>query len=260
MNRPGDADQAFFARALLDRARACPAGLRSWNASDPAQRFAVYRNNVVVSLIEALADTYPVVREVVGAEFFTAMARLFATRHPPAHPVLAFYGGGFAAFIKGFEPARSVPWLADVARLEWLRVQAFHAADAAAIDSAPWFSRTAADPGVLAASSLRLHPSVGVLVSAWAVVSLWGAHQGAGELAQVDPQQAECALVLRAADGVLAIAVAPATAQFITRLAAGTTLAHAAAVGGEFDLAGSLALLIRHGAIVAWHPPRSLWP
>ena len=73
--------QSAFADALLDPARPCPPGLRTWNGSDPARRLAVYRNNVVSSLIDALADTFPVVQRLVGTEFFRAMAGVFA---PPA--------------------------------------------------------------------------------------------------------------------------------------------------------------------------------
>ena len=70
--------QAAFAAALLYPARPCPPGLHAWNGSDPAARLAVYRNNVVSSLIDALADTFPVVQQLVGEEFFRAMAGVFA--------------------------------------------------------------------------------------------------------------------------------------------------------------------------------------
>lgn len=50
--------QQAIAAALLDPAQPCPPGLTTWNGSDPAHRFAVYRNNVIVSLVDALADTF----------------------------------------------------------------------------------------------------------------------------------------------------------------------------------------------------------
>jgi hypothetical protein len=263
--RRTESAQQAFARGLLDPMYATPSGLRAWNGSDPARRFAVYRNNIVVSWIDALADTYPVVRELVGADFFDAMARRYATRHPPADPVLVRYGDGFARFIEDFEPATGLPYLADVARLEWLHVRAYHAADAQALDAAD-IGRRLFDPQALAGSTLRLDPSVAVLASDHAIVSLWAAHQGAGDLAGVDPNVAECALVLRQHDGVLVIAVAPETAAFVRCLGDGATLATATATaaasacGSGFDLSGSLALLIRHRAIVAWHSPLKSWP
>jgi hypothetical protein len=169
---------AAFADALLDPETGVPPGLTSWNGSDPAQRFAVHRNNVVVSLIDALADTYPVVQQLVGEEFFRAMARVFALAHPPLSPVMALYGEGFAEFIASFPPAASLPYLADMARLEYLYVQVYHAADDA--------------------------PAMRVLHSSYAVASLWAAHQAAhpadnidAALAQVDLCVGESALVLR---------------------------------------------------------------
>ena len=75
--------QTAFAAALLDPGLPPVEGLRAWNNSDPARRFAVYRNNVLVSLVDALADTFPVVQELVGAAFFRAMARVFALANPP---------------------------------------------------------------------------------------------------------------------------------------------------------------------------------
>jgi len=127
---PARPTQHAFASALLDPARPVPSGLATWNGSDPVARFAVYRNNVVVSLVAALADTFPVVRELVGEEFFTAMARLYVAEQPPLSPVLAHYGDGFADWVVQFEPAAAVPCLADMARLERARVRAYHAADA----------------------------------------------------------------------------------------------------------------------------------
>ena len=64
--------QQAFANALTDPAQPCPPGLISWNQSDVAQRFAVYRNNVMASLVDALADTFVVTQELVGPEFFRA--------------------------------------------------------------------------------------------------------------------------------------------------------------------------------------------
>ena len=246
-----------FAQTLLDPAQPCPPVLRAWNGSDPTQRLAVYRNNVVSSLVRALADTFPVVRELVGPEFFDAMAALFVRAHPPCSPVLTDYGDDFPGFVADFEPARHLGYLADVARLERARVQAYHAADAEAISAGAIAERLAA-PDDLPQARLRLHPSLAVLRSPHAIVSLWAAHQGLGEISQVDPNRAECALVLRADDDAAVLQIDATTACFVQHLADGATLAEAAeaasdaAADAAFDLGASLGLLIRHGAIVDW--------
>ena len=111
--------QAEFAAALLDAERPVPAGLCAWNGSDPARRFAVYRNNVIVSLVAALADTFPVLRQLVGDEFFDAMAGLYVRAHPPTSPVLAHYGEGLADWLAAFEPARATAARTASRQLAW---------------------------------------------------------------------------------------------------------------------------------------------
>ena len=107
--------QQDFAAALLDPDLAVPAGLTAWNGSDPAQRFRVYRNNVIVALIDALAGTFEVTQELVGENFFHAMARRYAYAHPPRSRLMAVYGASFPAFIETFPPTAGLPYLADVA-------------------------------------------------------------------------------------------------------------------------------------------------
>lgn len=244
---------AAFAAALLDPDVAVPAGLTAWNGADPMRRFAVYRNNVTTALTGVLADSFPVTQQLVGEDFFCAMARVFLRAHPPRSPLLHEYGHDFPAFVAQFEPARQVPYLADMARLEWLRLAALHAADApvlAADDIAPLL----ADPAALPGLRLALHPAAAVLQSAHAVVSLWGAHHGVGALAEVDPYAAESALVLRPMLEVLVLRLPPGGGIFAAALAAETTLGEAAAAASadpSFDLAENLALLIRHGALGA---------
>lgn len=104
------------------------------NGSDPAARFAEYRSNVVASLVTALGDTFPVINELVGQEFFHAMARVFVAEAQPHGTVLTFYGETFPDFITDFTPATSVPYLADFARLEMLRVHLYHAHNALPIE------------------------------------------------------------------------------------------------------------------------------
>ena len=79
-------NQADFAAALLDPQRPCPDGLFSANGADPASRFAVYRNNVQSSLVNALADSYPVVLQLVGEEFFRAMGGIVDAELPAPKP------------------------------------------------------------------------------------------------------------------------------------------------------------------------------
>ena len=243
---------ATFATALLNPAAPCPPGLVSWNGSDTAQRFGVYRNNVTVSLIDALADTFPVVQQLVGDAFFRAMAGEFVRQSPPTSPVLAWYGDAFAGFIAAFPPAAGLPYLADVARLEYARVLAFHAADADPVPVAE-IAACLNDPEVLPALRLHLHPSLQVIDSPFAIASLWGAHQGLGDLATIDPSQPECALVLRHGLSVEVMSVSASAGRFIAALQAGAALGDAvqqASAGAPFDPTPVLGILISRELLV----------
>ena len=240
--------QTRFAQALLNPSFDCPPGLKTWNGSDPEARFAVYRNNVLVSLVDALADTFAVVQQLVGEEFFRAMARVFVQTHPPQSRVLAHYGTPFADFVQSFEPAASVPCLSDVARLEMARVRAYHAADVPAV--APDTLRAVlTDPQQLMSMSLALHPSVQVIESRFAIVSIWTAHQGTLDISSVDPTLAQTALVCRNGLGVEVLELTGAAGQLVGALQRGATPLEAVAEASDGDpaavLANTIATLVR---------------
>src|SRR5262245_8892967 len=119
---------AAFASALLDPAREVPSVVTGPNGKAAAKRYNVYRNNVTVSLIDALAAIYPAVQRITGDDFFRAMVRCHIRATPPTSPLLSKYGRDFPAFIERYEYAQSLPWLADVARLERAWLDAYHAA------------------------------------------------------------------------------------------------------------------------------------
>ena len=248
--------QQTFAEALLAPQATCPEGVFSSNGAEPASRFAVYRNNVHSALINALAAAYPVARQLVGDEFFRAMAGLYAQAHPPTSPLINEYGGTFADFIQGFEPAWSVPYLADVARLERLRVRAYHAADCLVLDQ-HCVLRQLQGCAQLGQLRVGLHPSLATLESSYAVVSIWAAHQADGAIASLNPWHAQGGLVLRQGLVVKVFAIDRGSVTFINRLNQGAGLemaiADALKASDEFDLHLCLTLLISHDAITHLH-------
>lgn len=250
---------AGVSQRLLTPTLASPPGLKAWNGSDPARRFGVYRNNVIVSLTDALADSYPVVQALVGEEFFRAMAGEFVRRSPPRSPVLAWYGDGFADFVAGFAPVAGLPYLSDVARLEWLRVEAWHAADAVPLPMDELATLLAKEDS-LPDTRFTLHPALRVTGSPHPVASLWAAHQDddpAAILPGLNMTKAEAALLVRPSLDVEILPVAFETADFIRRLQSGATLGSASTASADLDLPAALGLLIRCGALTGFHPPES---
>ena len=142
--------QRSFTQALLDPSTHVPGAIRGAMHHESEHRFAVHRNNVTVSLVAALAARFPVVERLVGEEFFRAMARAYVKREPPRSPVLLHYGATFPGFIEEFEPARTLAYLGDVARLELARGRAYHAADATPVGTEAFAACRASSLGAAA--------------------------------------------------------------------------------------------------------------
>lgn len=116
----------------------------------------VYRNTVAKGCLDALAANYPTVQRLVGEAWFAACARAYRVASPPTTPILATYGASFPDFLDGFEPARALPYLASVARIDRLWTESHLAADAAALLASDLNRRPAA---ALATETFDLHPA-----------------------------------------------------------------------------------------------------
>jgi hypothetical protein len=137
-------------------------------------RFGLYRGNVQANAVKALANAYPVVAKLVGEEFMNGLARAFAAATPSSSGDLNEYGAGFVDFVAAFEPAADLPYLADVARLDWIVHRAHYAADAPPLDVAKIAALAPERAGDVV---LVLHPACAVLESRWPLARLWQIHQ-----------------------------------------------------------------------------------
>jgi hypothetical protein len=242
--------QADFARKLFRRNEAPPTAVAGMEAQRAARRFGVYRNNVAAALIETLRRRFPVAERLVGEAFFKAMASQFASENLPASPVLLAYGGEFPEFIASFEPAQSIPYLADVMRLEWLRHAAYHAPDAEPLPPAVLVELP---PETLGAVRFQLHPSAGLLTSSYPVVSIWETNNFDVKVRSIGRDAGpEAAIVLRPALEVAVLPLDQGGAAFLAMIIGGASLAEAA-VGAavkdsDFELSRVLGALLAAGA------------
>jgi Putative DNA-binding domain len=239
--------QARFSHKLIQRGSREPGGLTR------SKRFRVHRNNVFASLIDALRARNPVIERLVGEDFFEAAAGHFIEAHPPRSPMLIDYGEGFSAFLESFEPASALPYLADVARLEWLRHRAYHAADRKALGP----SDLARAPSERASAlAFEFHPSAALIVSPYPIVSIWETNAHDAATRPIGPDLVgEGALVVRPDDDVLVVRLDEAEHAFAAALAGGATLGEAAAKGAGFhgfNLAPALAKLVTAGAFCSF--------
>ncbi|MGA7384524.1 MAG: DNA-binding domain-containing protein [Methylocella sp.] len=248
--------QSDFARAVRDPDWAVPHGMTSHNSDAPRERFAVYRNNIMVGLVSALEARFPATRKIVGEDFFKGAAKLFAATQPPRSPLMMFYGDAFPAFLADFEPAREVPYLTDVASLEAARTRACHAADAKPLAAA---ALSGIAPDTLAGVRFILHPSVEIVASDYPIVTIWAMNSGEIDLAPIPNWRGEDALVSRPGFDVEVRRLPPGAKTFLQNLAAGNPLRKAAAAAlaanASFDLAANLAALFGGLAIEMTNQP-----
>jgi hypothetical protein len=156
--------QAQFAAALADAGQARSAAALFHGSAGPAlARLAIYRGNVLGNCIKALQSAYPIVAKIVGAEFFDALARAYARAGRSGSADLNRYGAGFAEFLEQFAPVADLPYLPDVARMEWQAHRAYFARDPLPFDPA--------------SLRLRLAAPCAILESPWPLARLWTVHQ-----------------------------------------------------------------------------------
>jgi hypothetical protein len=242
------ADQSQFRAALLDPDRAVPPGLTDGQGRPAQKRFAVYRNNVTVALVDALRSSFPVLRKLLGTQNFDQLARVFARAHPPSSPLMMYYGDEMAAFLHGFEPLQHIGYLPDVARLECAMRRSYHAADAAPL--APEALASVA-PEALLASTITLAPAVRLVPSQWPLYDIWRFNMIEG--APKPQASAQPVLITRAAFDPVPHALDLAQTVWVSAIINAQTLDSAQdaalAVSADFDLAPLLALLVRQGAL-----------
>jgi hypothetical protein len=213
----------------------------------------IYRRNMLANLSGALASTFPVVERLVGAAFFREAARSFVGAHPSVSGDLNEYGEAFADFLEAYPHAKSLPYLADVARLEW----ACHESDQAA-DARPFELASLAAVPAESYPRIRfvLDPAVRLQRSRHPIEAIWSANQ-AGRDGTPDRESGPDSVMVRREHGsVLVTSVDPSEWEFLAAIAKGATLEEASAAMGdgvaERFLAEGLARLVREGVIVGF--------
>jgi len=215
------------------------------------QRLAIYRANVAAAVTKALGAAYPVVRQVVGEAFFDGLARAYQHRVPSTSGDLFDYGATFAGFVAEFPHTESLPYLADLARLEW-HVHRAYGAD----DAQPWDRQALAQvaPGQQSAIHFDWAAGTTIVDSHSPIARIWLIHQAdfEGEFS-VDWSVRECALVAREGFRVVVSALDAGDAAFIASSLGGAALGASAetalAADPGFDLGHLLGRLMTSNVI-----------
>jgi hypothetical protein len=248
-------------RALLGQGDEAAAAAVVEDGLTAAGRLAIYRHHVFTTLTAALQATFPVVCRLVDERFFAYAAHHYIREHPPAGPCLFEYGATFAAFLARFEPCRALPYLADVARLEWAMNAALHAPDHAPLARG---ALPALALEVTGEEVFSLDPSLSLITSPWPIHAIWRANQPeADEARAIDLGTGGVWLeVRRHGDDVGFRGLDPGTFVFRRALAGGRRLADAVeevmAADSSFDLAEAFAALLRDDLLTGIVRPRPL--
>jgi hypothetical protein len=237
-----------FSPGLIKPDYPVPENITAGAGKGVQKRYNVYRNNVTVSLIDALAAIYPAVQRITGTEFFRAMARFHVRATPPASPLLFEYGRDFPAFIESYEFAQGMPWLADTARIERAWLDAYHAADKPVLTA----QELAAVPAeALAQLRFCAHPAARIVRSMYPAVAIFVMNKRDGPVAPLRSGAAEDALITRPLQDVMVSRLPAGGAVFLLALLEGMPLGVATATAFEqapdFDLSVSLADMITAG-------------
>ncbi|WP_037310171.1 DNA-binding domain-containing protein [Ruegeria halocynthiae] len=239
--------QTTFHEALLDPSAAIPDGLLDAKAQPAGRRFSVYRNNVAVSLTEAMHQAFPVITKLLGTKNMDGLAGIFLRKHPPLSPLMMFYGEEFPEFLAGMEQLSHLGYLPDIARLELALRRSYHAADSQPVSE----NALAVSPEDVMRAQLGFAPAMQVLRSDWPIYSIW--RFNTEEDAPKPEPDGQDVLITRPDYDPHPHLLPLGGADWIARLQSGQTIGDAyentAADFPEFDLGATLALLLQGGAI-----------
>jgi len=248
--------QIRFANCLFNPHADSVLGFVEVDGFSALERVQIYRNNLFISLTNALQAIYPSVQRLVGEGFFKYLAHSYIRAHPSQSGNLHDFGQELAAFIVQFAPAATVPYLADVAKLEWAQHEVFHAADHSPLD----LGRLSAVPDELR-TELRFcfHPASKLISSPYPVLSIWQACRDEHETVRTigANDESEQILVVRQQGKIELHRLARAEYAFLKALAdsyrLGTAYERATEVDQRFDLATTLQKHIALSTLVDWY-------
>ncbi|MCR9126017.1 MAG: DNA-binding domain-containing protein [Rhodobacteraceae bacterium] len=239
-------DQGEFIAALLNPGAPVPSGLTDGARNPAARRFDVYRNNVAVSLTEAMHTAFPVVTRLLGATNMDGLAGIYLRAHPPRTPLMMHYGADFPAFLAALPQLAHLKYLPDVARLELAMRRSYHAADAKGLNPA---ALAAVTPERLGDALLGLAPATEVIISGWPLFDIWAFNAADGPKPRAEAQDV---IVTRPEFDPMPHLLPSGGAAFVQALAGGETLGAAMdRAGTGFDLPATLTLLLSQGAITS---------
>jgi hypothetical protein len=248
--------QADFTQSLLEElSPSLLENIKSHTTDTGQQRFAIYQNNVFHSLTAALGDLYPVVKKLVGDDFFTGTATHYLRKNPPKQAAMVHLGHDFASFLEQFKHTQNMTYLAAMARVELARHNAYHAIDAPPL-SAHDIEQIA--PETLASAQLKLHPSLQLLKSEHPIFDIWQINQeGNNTEENININEPQQVLVVRPLYEVCMYNIDLSTYYFIDCLSSGQFVQQAIeitlATHDDFNIGNAINFILQEQLLTHIH-------
>ncbi|WP_045826940.1 DNA-binding domain-containing protein [Teredinibacter turnerae] len=240
--------QKQFTAQLLENNHAygVESALSDYPREEFEARLAIYRNNVFRGLIDTLGSHFPATKNLVGDTYFDSIGKAYLEKNPPQSAASTAFGETFPEFINAFPPLETLPYLTDVARLDWAYHSAYHAREAVALEPTAF---QLIHPDALGKAKFELHPSCRMVQSDYAVFNLWEfARDSVKKTLEDDIEQAQAALVLRPDAEVNVYHLTPGLTAFFDRLISGAALSQALTAGidqsDEFNPSEAVAFFV----------------
>jgi len=234
-----------FKAALLTEDANFYKEIKASNQQEQTARLNVYRNNIVVSLIDALVDIFPVTQAAVGEEFFRAMARVYLLEQQPTSPIISEYGVSFSDFVRAFEPANSLSFLADLAALEHAMLTLTNSEEFETLEHQAVADIFASidDPSML---KLNVPPTTQIFAAPFAIGTLYNMYyrEGSEHLKNVDLNENEYLLLVKSHLYAQLHVLQKDEAIFIKHLIQHKSLQEAIPDSNSFNLGETIAKLI----------------
>lgn len=248
--------QSAFRAAILDGKTRGASREIDRNRIGAAGALAIYCNHVRISLTAALRTTFPVVCRLVDERFFAFAAHAYIQAAPPETPRLAEYGASFPGFLASFVPCRGLPYLPDVARLEWAFNLAQTAPYGATLD---YLALARVAPADLPGLSFSFDPAVRLLASSYPIDRIWLANQDPPQVGEIELTGDSRLQIYRARSEAVFRTLEPASFLFRKalhrRVPLGAAAEAALAADPMFDLMLELSQMIREGVISGFAIP-----
>lgn len=115
--------QQHFSQSLLYQTSDISLQLKTKPGFSADQLVQIHRNNFIISVTESLKGTFKYTEQLVGDEFFDAVARQFILQQPPSTNNIIIYGALFSGYLASLPQLNEMPYIAEMARFEWLYEQ-----------------------------------------------------------------------------------------------------------------------------------------